>query len=86
MANLFQITIFNHEYYERYTKTVIAPEYYTEKDIQCAIDCRDILKTFNTDEKEEIQSIHIIKPEYIAFIEDDFREIEPILKDLHIIN
>jgi nicotinamide mononucleotide adenylyltransferase len=86
MANIFLIRIGNALDSTSYSKIIIAPDHYTQKDIQSAIDCGDIVRDLDREFSNEfIIDINKAKADYCAFDEDDFKCIEDTLRDLHTI-
>ncbi len=81
MAKLFLIRVGNRLDDTSYSKVIIVEDGYTAAEIKMCIG-GDILPDLGED---FVIDIIETKPSYIAFTEDDFRIIEPTLKELHVI-
>lgn len=86
MANLFLISIGNSLDDSNYSIPVIAPNDYTISEVQSAIDCGDIKLNLSDYSSEFVISISPVKPLWCAFIKEDYKCIESVLKEFKAIN
>lgn len=82
MAQIFALRIINGLDDSNYYKMVIVPDGYTVDDIKTAY-----APSIKLDKScyEQIADINRITPNWFAYTEDDFKEIEDTLNDLKLI-